>query len=328
VTEPQGARQLPLFPPRGAPPQAPRPLAPAPAVTADSSLGAAMGAFDDHLARAGKTENTRQAFASDLRLLARFLGAGRPVREISTDDLNRFLTWMLEYRERPCRAKTYARRVTTLKVFFAWLCEAGARAQDPAAALVHRRADAPLPRVLSETQVAALLAAAARPGAEGDPRPELLVRLLLDTGLKKGELARLTEADLDTVSRPPTLLVRYEQTRWRQKQRRVSFGADTLGALTIYLERYDPDDRLFECTPRNLEYVLADVAAAAGLPEGTGFETLRWTSAVRAHRAGIDPETLRERLGLSPVTWAETARKLELLAAPGPAPSQAADPAG
>jgi site-specific recombinase XerD len=316
VTGPIGGRQLPLFPPPGAPRQAPAPLAPAPGLTAQSSLAAAAGAFDEHLARASKTEHTRRAFASDLRLAARFVGAGRAVADIDTDDLNRFLTWMLDYRERPCRPKTYARRVTALKVFFAWLLETGVIAADPAAALVHRRAEPPLPRVLSEDEARALLAAAAarRTGAAADPRPELLVRLLLDTGLKKGEFVRLRLADLATEASPPTLLVRYDDARWRDKERRIAFDAALLPVLADYVARYQPAERLFECTDRNLEYVLADLAAASGLPGGTHFETLRWTSAVQHYRAGMPRDALRTRLGLSPVSWAETERKLALLA--------------
>lgn len=318
--------QLPLFPktaPRGRPAESPRRLAPLVPVSAESSLAAASGAFDEHLVREGKTENTRRAFASDLRLLAQRLGDARPVGGIQRSDLLTFLTWMAEHRDEPCSPKTYARRVTTLKVFFAWLFESGATPDDPAAALVHRRTRTGLPFVLSDGEVASLLAAGAQVmdhPESPDPRPLALVRLLLDTGLKKGELARLDVTDIARESLPPSLLVRYESARLAIKQRRVSFSASALIALDRYRARYRPTGRLFDCTPRNLEYVLTDLVAASGLPQRTSFETLRWTSALRAHRAGIQEDTLRERLGLSPITWAETRRKLELLAASvGPA---------
>jgi len=315
VSEPPAGRQLPLFPRVGAPPLAAPRAAPLAPPTPATSLAAAAGAFAEHLGRMGKTENTRRAFASDLRLLGRRVGPDRPVAEITTADLRGFLSWLLAYRDRPCSPKSYARRVTTLKVFFAWLQESGAVRSDPALALVHRRADPPLPQPLAPDEVQALLAEAARRRLHGgDARPELVVRLLLDTGLKKGELVRLRAADLDLEARPPTLLVRYDSPRWRQKERRLAFDPGLLAVLEAYRARFGDAERLFDCTARNLEYVLADLVAASGLPEGTSFETLRWTSAARAHAAGVDDEALRERLGLSPVTWADTRRKLELLA--------------
>ncbi len=313
MPKPRRPLQPSLFPEPGARRERPARVAPLPPLDAESSLAAGAGGFDDHLARQGKTENTRRAFMSDLRLLGRWLGMDRSLSTITTDDLRRFLSWMLEYRSRPCSAKTYARRVTTLKVFFAWLAESGVLTHDPAQVLVHRRAASPLPLVLSDAQVDALLAEARRRAKDDDSRPELLVRLLLDTGLKKGELARLRLEDLAPDAEPPTLLVRYDSQRWRSKERRVAFSPAVRPLLAAYRGRYAPQERLFECTARNLEYVLEDLVQAADLPERTGFETLRWTSALRAYRAGEDTEDLRVKLGLSPVTWAETERKLSLL---------------
>ena len=60
---------------------------------------------------------------------------------------------------------------------------------------------------------------------------------------------------------------------------------------------------------------LLDLVRQAALPERTSFETLRWTSALRCWRSGMAPDVLSARLGLSPITWAETAQKLGLLAA-------------
>jgi integrase/recombinase XerD len=314
MTESPSGHQLPLFG-GSATTRQPAPVAPLPPLAADASLAAAAAAFDQHLARSGKTDNTRRAFASDLRLLARWLGPNREIADIRQGDLRRFLTWLLEGRGKPCSAKSYARRVTTLKVFFGWLAEDRVLPDDPAAGLVHRRAEPPLPTVLSDAEVEALLGATAARTAQGDPRPELLVRLLLATGLKKGELARLAPADIAQDRRPPSLLVRYDSPRWRNKERRVSFDPTLLPLLARYRERYTAERRLFDCTPRNLEYILADLADAAGLPDGTSFETLRWTAALRDHRAGMAPDALRAKLGLSPVTWADTERKLSLLAA-------------
>ncbi len=291
-------------------------LAPLPIPTAASSFQSAAAAFDEHLGRLAKTVNTRRAFASDLRLLAEFLGPNTAMGAVTTDDLNRFLTWMLECRGEPCSPKTYARRLTTLKVFFAWLREAAALTKDPALTLVHRRAQAPLARVLSDREASSLLAVAdgMADGAARDPRPAFMLRLLLDTGLKKGELVRLRTEDLNLDADPPSILVRYDQPRFARKERRLPVGPKVAGLFPAYLLRYRTAERLFPWTDRNLEYVLADVADAAGLGDEVSFETLRWTAALRAWRSGVAPDLLRELLGLSPITWVETEKKLRLLA--------------
>jgi integrase/recombinase XerD len=79
------------------------------------------------------------------------------------------------------------------------------------------------------------------------------------------------------------------------------------------VEQYAPPDRLFDCTARNLEYVLDDVAEAVEVPE-ISFEMLRWTSAVRDYIGGMASDDLREKMGLSRISWRETSRKIEILA--------------
>ncbi|NLE43158.1 MAG: site-specific integrase, partial [Chloroflexi bacterium] len=91
----------------------------------NSSLRAAMDAFEAHMQQQGFSENTAKAFMSDLGILTQFIGAGTAVRHISTSDLNRFSEWLVADRGVPCSPKSLARRVTTLKVFFGWLSESG-----------------------------------------------------------------------------------------------------------------------------------------------------------------------------------------------------------
>ena len=58
---------------------------------------------------------------------------------IATADLNKFLDYLLHERGVPCSPKSYARRVTTLKVLFKWLHKSGVLASDPAAPVIQFR---------------------------------------------------------------------------------------------------------------------------------------------------------------------------------------------
>ena len=104
--------QLPLFPQKGVKGQYGPPVAETSPLGKDSSLSAAIGGFHDYMIREGFTENTIKAFLGDLRILTRYLGAGRPIGQIGTKDLNDFLTYLLHYRGVPCNPKSYSRRVT------------------------------------------------------------------------------------------------------------------------------------------------------------------------------------------------------------------------
>ena len=83
--------------------------------------------------------------------------------------------------------------------------------------------------------------------------------------------------------------------------------------LEQYIAEYQPTSNIFECTPRNLEYVLADAANEAKIANGVSFEALRWTCAIRDFRDGLEDEKHRYKMGLSKVTWRETVIKMEKL---------------
>jgi integrase/recombinase XerD len=290
-----------------------------PDLTPDSSLKSAVGEFDAHMQREHFTENTRKAFHSDLRLLMRYLGGTTSVSEVSTKQLQDFLVWLLDGRGVPCSPKSYARRVTTLKRFFAWLTETGVIAGDPAAPIPHHPTRTPLPDILYDSQVEALLSsthARMHDPKQPDTRPHLLVRLLLETGIKKGECVRIA---LDHIDRSDpseaALYVRYANPRMQKKERKLALSRELVSVLDRYLAQYEPRTKLFECTARNLEYVLNNAGKQAGIAD-IAFEMLRWTCAVRDYRAGMDPEDLRQKLGLSPITWVDALRKIEILAGP------------
>jgi site-specific recombinase XerD len=311
--------QLPLFPQQSGQEAYTASLARTAPVTSSSPLSAAMTAFHEHMVHKGFAENTIKAFLGDLRILSRYLGPNTRIRAIGTRELNDFLTYLLYYRGKPCNRKSYSRRLVTLKVFFAWLTETGVLPRDPAAPIPHQRATTPLPQILYENQITRLLETteALMHGDPPDARPHLLVSLLLQTGIKKGECMGIRLNDID-LSQPgaPALYIRYVNPRMHHKERKLALSPSILPALRQYLAQYEPKEHLFECTARNLEYVLHDVAQLAGLPDGLSFETLRWTSAVRDYQAGMPPEKLRKKMGLSEISWTETVEKLERLTGP------------
>ena len=282
----------------------------------NATLMVAALAYQEHMKESGFSEHTVKAFFGDLRLLQNFMGPDTPIHEIGSQELNQFLYWLEYERGVPCSPKSYARRVTTLKSFFGWLTAIRITPFDPAAPILHKRVVTQLPSVLSDEEVDRLLEVTEDhvEALKPDARPHLLVNLISQTGIKKAECMRLTPDDFEQ-SDPsqPTVLIRYQDPRLMHKERRLDVSPELIETLDQYLEEYEPTENIFECTPRNLEYVLADVAREAKIPNGVSFEALRWTCALRDFRDDLADEKHRYKMGLSKVTWRETVNKLEKL---------------
>jgi site-specific recombinase XerD len=290
------------------------------------SLSAAIAVWEQSLKEAGNAPNTINAFTADLRLMTRYLGGGRALASVSTRDLEEFFRWMETERGVPCSPKTYSRRVTSVKSFFRRLQETGARPDDPAAPILQRLVQSPLPEILTFAEAGAVLAAArsmrGAPGqARPDDRPFVLVSLLLQTGIKKGECTGLRRNHVDTAAPEPFLFVRYSNPRQRFKERKIALSPSWVEAYRCYLEQYDPADRVFPWSPRRMEYLLEEIGARAGLAKHLSFDMCRWTCAVLDRKRGMEPDSVRLKLGLSKMQWREVGKKLErLLPAGGETP--------
>ncbi|HXF68878.1 MAG TPA: site-specific integrase [Thermoflexus sp.] len=295
------ARQLSLFDQTRKPDLAP-----------ETPLAQARHAFESYLRESDYSKHTVYFFTHDLRLLGQCLGEERPIGAIGLKDLHDFVDWLRRRRGVPCSPKSLRRRITSVKAFFRWLHEdLQVLPQNPAEALVYPEAAEPLPEVLTPEQIRAILEAAAAFRREGDPRPLVLVTLLLHTGLKKSEVVALRLDHFDL--REPAVWIRYAHPRYRHKERKLSLPPEWPELFREYLRQYRIESRVFPWTPRNLEYVLEDVARRAGV-DHLSFEILRWTCALQDFLQGMDPEALRRKLGLSEIQWRDTSRRLQALA--------------
>ncbi|HEY5668897.1 MAG TPA: tyrosine-type recombinase/integrase [Anaerolineales bacterium] len=287
-------------------------------ITSESLLIPTINAWRIFLDDQGNSVHTVKAFTADLRLLATYLPPDRPLGDITTTDLNTFLEWMQSSRGVPCSPKTLARRITSLKAFFRWLHKNGVILIDPAEKVPQKSVLSPLPEVLTPEEVEAVMDAAdkQRRGAKPDARSYLLVSLLLETGIKKGECIALSPNHLDLEAPSgPHLFVRYASPQHRYKERKIPIPESWVNTLHEYKSQYEIVDRLFPWSPRRLEYLLEDLGEAAGLSKHLSFDMCRWTAALSDWQSGMDHDKIRQKLGISKVQWREISMKLEKLAA-------------
>jgi integrase/recombinase XerD len=288
-------------------------------ITPMTHLMPAIQSWKMFLEDQGKSVYTVKAFLGDMNLLASFLPPDQTIGSVTTDDLNHFLNWLQKGRGVSCSPKTLSRRITSIKSFFRWLNQNGAIIIDPAEKIVQKSVISPLPTVLTPEEQALLLetANAYRTQSKPDARPYVLLGLLLSTGIKKGECLNISLYHIDLeAEEEPILFIRYPGTSNRYKERKLPLTQDWISAYKEYLKQYKPLDQVFPWSPRRLEYLLEEIGEKAGLDKHVSFDMCRWTSALNDWQENIEPDKIRQKLGISKIQWREVKMKLKKLALP------------
>jgi integrase/recombinase XerD len=255
-------------------------------------------------AERGAAPLTLLAYCNDLSDLAVFLAArGVPPEDVDPPDLHAYLAGAATARLSP---RTLARRISALRQFYKFLLIEGVRSDDPTAELDTPKLGRPLPKTLSEDEVAALIAAARTcPGYEGT-RLYCLLELLYATGLRISELVTLP---LAAARRDPRFLVISGKGG---RERVVPLSEPSRDALAKYLdcrERFLPHSRpshwLFPSrgragylTRQRAGQLLKALAASAGLdPARLSPHVLRHAFASHLLDHGADLRSVQQMLG-------------------------------
>ncbi|MFN2303487.1 MAG: tyrosine-type recombinase/integrase, partial [Anaerolineales bacterium] len=189
-------------------------------ITENTHLQPTIRAWQFYLDSQGKSPYTVKAFIGDLNLLDAFLPPDKTIGEMTLRNLNDFINWLENERGVPCSPKSLSRRITAVKSFFRWLKEGGIIVNDPAEKIVQRTVSSPLPTVLThpEMKTALMTANSFRDASPSDARPFTLLKLLLETAIKKGEcrdiaLNHLSVEDPDNAF----VFIRYTNPSYRYK---------------------------------------------------------------------------------------------------------------
>lgn len=154
-----------------------------------------LASFVRHLRAQNVSERTVETYSEAVRQFAAFLsemGMPRQVEAIAREHVESFIARLLE-RWKPT---TGSNRYRSLKVYFKWLVEEGEIKESPMLRMKPPRVPEQPPDVLSEEEIGKLLKACGGKRFE-DRRDAAIVRLLLDTGLRREEIAGLKLEDVD-----------------------------------------------------------------------------------------------------------------------------------
>ncbi len=287
-----------------------------PHINPSTSIPTAMKFWQIYLADQEKSEYTIKAFIGDLHLLIQFLPPDITIGDITTSDLNRFIEWLENGRGKniSCSPKSLSRRITTIKSFFRWLFKHGRIGSNPAEEIVQHTVISPLPEVLTTSELGLVLETSnqIRHSDKPDARPITLLKLLLETGIKKSECLNIKRSHME-INVESYLFVRYADRRDRNKERKIPLSEEFIEIYKEYLNQYDPNEKVFPWSPRRLEYILEDVSSAAGINKHLSFSMCRWNCALSDWKIGVEKDTIRQKLGISKIQWREIKMKLQQL---------------
>ena len=271
-------------------------------------------------AEAGASRHTLAAYRGDLERAAEVLpslgGAGNS--EVK----------QLGERWAELASSTVARRAAALRRFFGFLVDEGLRSDDPSAALPRPRLERPLPRILEESEIERMFAAAEDRASSGEPkalRNLALLELLYGSGLRASELVGLPRGAV----RPgqPFLMVRGKG----DKERLAPISGRASQAVAKWIELAPTGGMwLFPSGKAHLSRVrlfqiVRIMAADAGIaPERVSPHVLRHAFATHLLSGGADLRVLQSLLGHADIattqiyTHVDSARLVELVNARHP----------
>jgi len=146
--------------------------------------------FIKYLEKNGRASATILAYSKDLDQLIEFLAKQNilKVEDISADHVEGFKG---ELKSAQYTLKSISRKLNSVKSFFKYLVNQGVVSSSPANSVSHPKYEVAPPRVLSPLEYRAL-----RDACRDDVRMYAIVEILLQTGLRIGELAGIQLQDI------------------------------------------------------------------------------------------------------------------------------------
>jgi integrase/recombinase XerD len=264
----------------------------------------------DHLAvERGLAANTLAAYRRDLRRYVAFCehrGIDGP-EQVDEKTIRSFVasisasTWGDD--ERPYRARSVARTLSSVRSFHRFLLREGGAIRDPATAVVQPKLPRSLPHPIAVDEVARLLAAPDAVTPVG-LRDRAIFEVLYGAGLRISELVGLDVDDVDLEDGSLRVLGK------GGKEREVPLGTYARDAVNAYLTRGRPvfasaasraalflNQRGGRITRQSCSRLLAMNAGRAGIDQRVTLHTLRHSFATHLLEGGADVRVVQELLG-------------------------------
>lgn len=213
-------------------------------------------AFIDNLKAKGRAESTVIAYAKDIEQLLNALSKEgfSSLQDVKTEDLERYKQSLQDNNYTP---KSVSRKINSTRTFFKYLFETGVIEDNPAEKLAHPKFKTKPPRILTEMEYRAL-----RDVSRVDVRLYSIVEILLQTGIRIGELAALTLDDVRK-SKNGRIDFLYIKAVGSHPARKVPLNKSAKKALDEYLEvRPETEDDTIFVTKNGRPLLIRNIRTA------------------------------------------------------------------
>lgn len=247
--------------------------------------------FIKHLASQGKSSFTIVAYKKDLEQFIGFLTSIeiQDIREVKKDNIDGFINKLLSENY---TKKSASRKLNSIRTFFRYLKNDGVIEQNPSLDVSHPKYVQSFPRIFSKLEYRAL-----RDFAKEDKRTYALVEILLQTGMKIGELANLRVDD----AKDSGLRIRaYGKT----PERTIPLNKAVKKSIDEYLKErsHSKDDHLFITRTghplliRNIRQIISRCFREVGIDKAT-VNDLRNTFIAHQLKTGASVEYIARLVG-------------------------------
>lgn len=206
-------------------------------ITADADFAVNVDSFVRHLRAANLSPNTLTAYVGAVEQLARYLadnGMPMQVANVKREHVEAFITDLLEH----WKPATANNRYRGVQAFFKWLEQEGEVKVSPLAKMRPPHVPETPPPVLREPELRALLATCERPDTFENRRDLAIIRIFIDTGARRAEVAGLRFNDRNTNDSDIDLNSGVIRVMGKGRRERVlPIGAKTVKALDRYLRK-------------------------------------------------------------------------------------------
>jgi len=204
----------------------------------------------------GRSEATVIAYSKDIEQLLNFFSKEgmSAIEDITIDDLEKYKQNLQDNNYTP---KSISRKINSTRTFFRYLLDNGIISDNPSEKLAHPKFETKPPRVLTEMEYRAL-----RDVSRVDLRLYSIVEILLQTGIRIGELANLSLEDIRK-SKDGKIDYLYIETAGSHPSRKVPLNKSAKKAIDEYLNvRPETDDDTLFVTKNGRPLLVRNIRTA------------------------------------------------------------------
>ena len=230
--------------------------------------------FKEHLTKAGLSRTTIANYLADVRVFASWIAQTKgdtfALSDITPSDIQDYCQYLGAVKQRPI--STINRHLHSIRKLCRFAVNTGLMSSDPSAAVKLLRRPQPLsPRTLDRADVTRLVQAVQQSRSPLVARDHAIIQMLLQTGMRVGELANLRLSDLDLSEKDGTVSVGVSGGK---QPRRIPLNTSVRKALNAYLEvrpASAKSDSVFltrdgrPLSVRSMQQIVSTYARAAGL---------------------------------------------------------------